>query len=207
VVIGGMILMFGWFGFNPGSTLAATDLRISTIAVNTFLAGIAGALVAYYVGLVRERKANVAVTVSGLVAGLVAITAPCAYVDPWAAVVIGGIGGALVIWSAELLERKLHLDDPVWAVACHGVGGVWGLLAVGIFANGTYGDVGGLISGNGGQILAQLISVVTVVAWTAVTSAAVFWFIKRSVGLRVSAADELSGLDSSEFTQPGYVFE
>jgi Amt family ammonium transporter len=207
VVIGGMILMFGWFGFNPGSTLAATDLRISVIAVNTFLAGIAGALVAYYVSLVRERKANIAVTVSGLIGGLVAITAPCAYVDPWAAVVIGGIAGALVIWVAETLERRLHLDDPVWAVACHGGAGLWGLLAVGIFANGTYGGVGGLISGDGGQILAQLVSIATVVAWTSVTSALVFWFIKRSVGLRVSAADEESGVDASEFSQPGYVFE
>ncbi|MFZ0493927.1 MAG: ammonium transporter, partial [Acidimicrobiia bacterium] len=207
VVIGGMILMFGWFGFNPGSTLAATDLRISVIAVNTFLAGITGALVAYYISLARDRRANVSVTVSGLVAGLVAITAPCAYVDSWAAVVIGGIAGALVIWAAETLERKLHLDDPVWAVACHGVSGIWGLLAVGIFANGTYGDVGGLISGDSGQILAQLVSIVTVVAWTAITSAAVFWFIKRSIGLRVSAADEAAGLDASEFTQPGYVFE
>jgi ammonium transporter, Amt family len=205
VVIGAMVLMFGWFGFNPGSTLAATDLRISVIAVNTFLAGIAGAVVAYYISLVRTGKANIAVTASGLIGGLVAITAPCAFVDPWAAVVIGAIAGGLVIVVAEYLERRWRLDDPVWAVACHGGAGIWGLLAVGIFANGTYGDVNGIISGEWGQIVAQLISVVTVVAWTAITSALIFGFIKSTIGLRVTAADEEAGLDASEFTQPGYV--
>jgi Amt family ammonium transporter len=205
VVIGAMILMFGWFGFNPGSTLAATDLRISVIAVNTFLAGVAGAVVAYYISLVRTGKANIAVTASGLIGGLVAITAPCAFVDPWAAVVIGAIAGGLVIVVAEYLERRWRLDDPVWAVACHGGAGIWGLLAVGIFANGTYGGVNGIISGEWGQIVAQLISVVAVVAWTALTSALIFGFIKATIGLRVSEADEEAGLDASEFTQPGYV--
>ncbi len=205
VVLGTIILLFGWFGFNSGSTLAATDLRISVIAVNTFLAGVAGAVVAYYVSLVRTGKANIAVTCSGLIGGLVAITAPCAFIDPWAAVVIGGIAGALVIVVAEYLERRWRLDDPVWAVACHGGGGIWGLLSVGIFANGTYGGVSGLIDGGGGQILAQLVSVVVVVAWTAVTSAIVFGFIKATIGLRVSEADEETGLDASEFAQLGYV--
>jgi len=199
VVIGAMILMFGWFGFNPGSTLAATDLRISVIAVNTFLAGVAGAVVAYYISLVRTGKANIAVTCSGLIGGLVAITAP------WAAVVIGAIAGGLVIVVAEYLERRWRLDDPVWAVACHGGAGIWGLLAVGIFANGNYGGVSGLLDGEGGQIVAQLISVVAVVAWTAITSAIIFGFIKATIGLRVSEADEEMGLDASEFTQPGYV--
>jgi Amt family ammonium transporter len=205
VVIGTMILMFGWFGFNPGSTLAATDLRISVIATNTFLAGIAGAVVAYYIALVKTGKADIGVTCSGLIGGLVAITAPCAYVDTWAAVLIGGIAGALVIYVAAYLERRFHLDDPVWAVACHGGAGLWGLLSVGIFANGVYGDVGGLISGDGEQIVAQLISIVVVVSWTALASFVVFKFIDRTIGLRVSDADEDSGLDASEFAQPGYV--
>ncbi|GBD84865.1 ammonium transporter NrgA [bacterium BMS3Abin02] len=207
VVIGAMILFFGWFGFNPGSTLAATDLRISVIAVNTFLAGISGAIVAYYIRLVRTGKADIPVTVSGAIGGLVAITAPVAYVDPWAAVVIGGIAGALVIGVAGFLERRLHLDDPVWAVACHGGAGLWGLIAVGIFANGVYGGVSGLIVGDKSQIIAQLISVVAVVLWTAVTSAIVFGLIKVGIGLRVSEADEIIGIDATEFTQMGYVMD
>ncbi len=206
IIIGTMVLFFGWFGFNPGSTLAATDLRISVIAVNTFLAGIAGGVVAYYVQFIRTGRADIAATASGAIGGLVAITAPCAYVDTWAAVVIGAIAGVLVIVVAETLERRFHIDDPVWAVACHAGGGLWGLLAVGIFANGTYGDVGGLLSGDGGQIVAQVISMVAVVAWTAITSIVIFGFIRATMGLRVSEADEVVGVDASEFTQPGYVF-
>jgi len=205
VVLGTMILFFGWFGFNGGSTLAATDLRISVIVVNTFLAGVAGGAVAYYVQLVRTGKADVAATASGVIGGLVGITAPAAFVDPWAAVVIGGLAGALVIWSAGILERRFKVDDPVWAVACHGVGGLWGLLAVGIFANGAYGGVAGLIVGETGQILAQLISMAAVVVWTASTSWIVFAVLRRTMGLRVPAADETSGLDFTEFVQPGYV--
>jgi Amt family ammonium transporter len=205
VVLGTIILLFGWFGFNAGSTLAATDLRISVIATNTFLAAIAGGVIAYYVQLVRTGKADIAVSCSGVIGGLVAITAPCAFVDPWAAVVIGGLAGGLVIWVAGLLESKLHLDDPVWAVACHGGAGIWGLLAVGIFADGTYGGVSGLIAGDGGQIIAQLISIAALLAWTGITSLIVFGLIRATTGLRVSEADELAGVDTTEFTQPGYV--
>jgi Amt family ammonium transporter len=205
VVIGTMILFVGWFGFNPGSTLNGNDPQIAVIAVNTFLAGIAGGLVAYYIQLARTGKADIAVTCSGIIAGLVGITAPCAFVDNWAALVIGGVSGALVIVSAGFLERRLKIDDPVWAIACHGVGGLWGLLALGIFANGEYLEVSGLIAGGTDTFLAQLVSMVTVVAWTGVTSVIIFGFIKRSMGLRVSGADEDAGLDASEFTQPGYV--
>jgi len=207
VVIGTMVLFFGWFGFNPGSTLAATDLRITVIAVNTFLAGIMGGLVAYYIQFVRTGKVDIGATCSGIIAGLVAITAPCAYVDPWAAAVIGGIGGVLVIFGAEFLEKSLGIDDPVWAIACHGINGIWGLIAVGIFANGTYGDVNGLIGGDSSQIIAQLISVVAVVLWTGITSFIIFGALKATMGLRVDEADEIAGLDASEFTQPGYVME
>lgn len=207
VVLGTMVLFLGWFGFNPGSTLAATDLRISFIAVNTFMAGITGGVVAYYIQYVRTGKADISATCSGAIGGLVAVTAPCAYIDPWAAVVIGGIAGALVIVVAQTLESKFHLDDPVWAVACHAGGGIWGLIALGIFANGDYGDVGGLISGDGGQIVAQLISVVAVVGWTGIASFIIFGALKATMGLRVSAHDEEVGLDASEFAQPGYVIE
>jgi len=207
VVVGTMVLFFGWFGFNPGSTLAATDLRISVIATNTFLAGIAGAVVAYYIQFARSGKADVAATCSGAIAGLVGITAPCAYVDTWAAVVIGAIAGGLVIVVAELVESRLKVDDPVWAVACHAGGGIWGLIAVGIFANGDYGGVSGLIVGDGGQLVAQLISVVAVVAWTGITSLIIFAAIRATMGLRVTDADEAAGLDATEFSQPGYTTE
>lgn len=207
VVIGTMILFFGWFGFNSGSTFAATDLRISVIATNTFLAGIAGALVAYYIQLSRTGRGDVAVTCSGLIGGLVAITAPCAYVAPWAAVVIGAIAGFLVIAVAEFLENKFKLDDPVWAVACHGGCGIFGMLAVGIFADGTYGGVNGLVGGDAQQLVSQLIAVVAVIAWTGVTSTIVFGMLKSGMGLRVSEADEEAGVDASEFVQPGLVFE
>lgn len=207
VVIGTMILFFGWFGFNSGSTFAATDLRISVIATNTLLAGIAGALVAYYIQLSRTGRADVAVTCSGLIGGLVAITAPCAYVAPWASVVIGGIAGALVIGVAAFLENRFKLDDPVWAVACHGGCGIFGMLAVGIFADGTYGDVNGIIGGDFEQIIAQLIAVAAVLVWTGLASALVFGALKAGMGLRISEADEDAGVDSSEFVQPGLVFD
>jgi Amt family ammonium transporter len=207
IVIGTMILFVGWFGFNPGSTLNGNDPQIAVIAVNTFLAGIAGGVVAYYVQLVRTGKADIPVTCSGIIAGLVGITAPCAFVDNWAALVIGGISGGLVILGAGFLERRLRVDDPVWAIACHGICGLWGLLALGIFANGEYLEVAGLITGSTDTFVAQLVSMVTVVAWTGLASVLIFGFIKATIGLRVSEADEDAGVDSTEFTQPGYVFE
>jgi Amt family ammonium transporter len=207
VVIGTMILFVGWFGFNPGSTLNGNDPQIAVIAVNTFLAGIAGGVVAYYIQLARTGKADVAVTCSGIIAGLVGITAPCAFVDNWAALVIGGIAGGLVIIGAGFLEKTLKVDDPVWAIACHGICGLWGLLALGIFANGEYLEVAGLITGSTETFLAQLVSMVTVVAWTGLASVLIFGFIKATIGLRVSAEDEEAGVDATEFAQPGYVFE
>jgi Amt family ammonium transporter len=204
IVLGTMVLFVGWFGFNPGSTLAATDLRITVIAVNTFLGGIAGGIVAYYISYMRTGKIDISVTCSGIIAGLVSVTAPCAYIDSWAAVVIGAVGGGLVILIAESLESMLKLDDPVWAVACHAGGGIWGLISLGIFANGEYGGVSGLIVGDSGQIIAQLISVAAVVAWTGLTSLVIFVGLNATMGLRVSAQDEEAGLDASEFTQPGY---
>ncbi len=144
VVLGMLILFLGWFGFNPGSTLAATSLRISVIAVNTFLAGIAGGLAAYYIRFIETGKVDIAATCSGIVGGLVAITAPCAFVPSWAAVVIGVVAGPIVVYGARFNEDILKLDDPVWAVPCHMYCGLWGVLSVGIFADGTYGGISGL---------------------------------------------------------------
>ncbi|MGC9444259.1 MAG: ammonium transporter [Candidatus Methanospirareceae archaeon] len=204
IVLGTFVLFFGWFGFNPGSTLAATDLRIAMIAVNTFLAGAAGAVVACYITFFRTGKANIFLICNGSLAGLVAITAPCAYVPPWAAVLIGAIAGILVMASIWFVEWVLKIDDPVGAVSVHGVNGLWGLLAVGIFADGTYGGVSGLIAGNTGQFVAQAISAAVVVLWAFGLGLLIFAVIKYAIGLRVSKEEEVVGLDISEHGTPSY---
>lgn len=204
VALGMLILFLGWFGFNPGSTLAATDLRISVIAVNTFLAGVAGGIGAYYIRFIQTGKVDLVATCSGIIGGLVAITAGCAFVESWAAVVIGAIAGPIVVYGASFLENVVKLDDPVWAVPCHMFCGLWGVLAVGIFADGTYLEVSGLIDGGSSQIVSQLIGMVAVVAWTAVTSALVFGIIKATMGLRVPEEDEIAGVDVTEHTQIAY---
>lgn len=207
VVTGTFILFFGWFGFNPGSTLAATDLRISVIAVNTFLAGAAGGVVALYASLARTGKADIAMACNGALAGLVGITAPCAYVPTWAAVVIGAVAALVMMWSLNFVERALKVDDPVGAVSVHAAGGLWGLLAVGLFADGTYGNVRGLIVGEVGQLIAQLISMGVVTLWTLLTGFVMFALIRATIGLRASRDEELQGLDIPEHGVPAYALE
>ena len=204
VVIGTFILFFGWFGFNAGSTLSGTDPRIATIATNTLLAGAAGSVVALYLQMARNGKADLPMACNGALAGLVGITAPCAFVAPWAAVVIGAIAAPVMMGSVSLIERVLKVDDPVGAISVHGTTGLWGLLAVGIFADGSYGNVSGLIAGNVEQILAQLISMVVVVAWAFVTGFLLFWVIDKTIGLRASEKEELEGLDSEEHGVSAY---
>ena len=198
VVIGTFILFFGWFGFNAGSTLAGTDLRIATIATNTLLAGVAGATVALYVQMARTGKADLPMSCNGALAGLVGITAPCAYVAPWAAVIIGGSAAVVMMSSVTFVERWLKVDDPVGAVSVHGAAGLWGLLAVGIFADGSYLGIEGVVVGEAGQIVAQLISMGTVVAWALGTGLVLFWALDRTMGLRASREEELEGLDEPE---------
>lgn len=198
IIIGTFILFFGWFGFNAGSTLAATDLRISVIAVNTFLSGAAGAVMVCYWTYFKTGKADIVLTCNGALAGLVGITAPCAYVAPWAAVVIGTISGMIVMFGIWFNEWKLKVDDPVGAVAVHGYNGIWGLIAVGIFADGTYGGVSGLITGNTGQLIAQLIDAATVVIWALGTGLVMFGLLKYTIGIRVPPEEELMGLDVGE---------
>lgn len=206
VIIGTFILFFGWFGFNAGSTLAATELRISIIATNTLLAGATGATVALYYSIVRTGKADVLIACNGTLAGLVGITAPCAFVEPWAAVVIGGIAALVMIGSVTLVERVLKVDDPVGAVSVHGAAGLWGLLAVGIFADGTFG-VSGLVDGSGWQIVAQLISMGVVAAWALAAGFALFFFLKFTMGVRASREEELEGLDVPEHGIEAYASE
>jgi Amt family ammonium transporter len=204
VVIGTFILFFGWFGFNPGSTLAATDLRISVIAVNTFLAGVTGAVVALYWTFAKTGKMDIVAGCNGALVGLVAITAPCAYVPPWASVVIGATAVPVLFFTAYLVERVFKVDDAVGAVPVHFGGGVWGLLMVGVFSDGTYGGVQGLITGHGGQLVLQLIDIIVLVAWVGITMTTTFWIIKKTIGLRASRKEELNGLDIPEHGMEAY---
>ncbi len=139
-ILGTIILFFGWFGFNGMSTLAAGDLRFSVIIANTLLAGCAGMMTAMFLVWKLWGKPDPSMAVNGSLAGLVAITAPCAFVAPWAAVLIGGIAGLLVVGSVIFIERVMKVDDPVGASSVHGVNGAWGMIALGLFADGTYGD-------------------------------------------------------------------
>jgi Amt family ammonium transporter len=204
IVLGTFVLFFGWFGFNSGSTLAATDLRISVIAVNTFLAGSAGAVLVCYWTFLKTKKVDIALTCNGALAGLVGVTAPCAYIPTWSAVVIGLVAGLIVMYGIRFNEWVLKVDDPVGAVAVHGYNGLWGLLAVGIFADGTYGGVSGLIVGNTGQMIAQIIDAATVAVWAFGTGYILFAVLKRTVGLRASREEELAGMDISEHGYSAY---
>ncbi|HXI59566.1 MAG TPA: ammonium transporter [Polyangia bacterium] len=211
-VVGTLVLAFGWFGFNAGSTLSAADPQIATIAVNTMLSSSAGAFTAMLYVWHFQRKPDVGMVCNGLLGGLVAITAPCAFVSPAAAVLIGVVAGGLVAWAVVLLERRFRIDDPVGAIAVHGVCGLWGALAVGLFADGTYGagwngvagHVRGLIFGDPTQLLAQVVGVAANVAF--VFPAAFFFFrvVDRVMGNRVSAETEAIGLDSTEMGAEAY---
>ena len=192
VVIGTFILFFGWFGFNIN-----TGDSIGLNAINTLLAGATGAVVALYIQLARTGKLDILMACNGALAGLVGITAPVAFVAPWAAVVIGAIAAPIMITSVGVIERVFKIDDPVGAISVHGVTGLWGILAVGIFANGNNG-VTGLISGNATQIVSQLISMGVVLAWALGTGFVMFLVLKATMGVRVSEEEEDIGLDISE---------
>ena len=192
VVIGTFILFFGWFGFNIN-----TGDSIGLNAMNTLLSGATGAVVALYIQLVRTGKTDILVACNGALAGLVGITAPVAYVAPWAAVVIGALAAPIMLVSVSVIERVFKIDDPVGAISVHGTCGLWGILAVGIFANGNNG-VTGLVGGNTMQILSQLISMGVVLAWALVTGFALFLVLKYTMGVRASEEEELQGLDVSE---------
>ena len=203
-ILGVFILWFGWFGFNPGSTLAATDLRISVIAANTVLAAAAGGLTAMFVTWKKFGKADVPMTGNGIIAGLVAITAPCAWVNPTAAVIIGLIAGALVVYSVWFFEWKLKIDDPVGAISVHGTNGIWGILALGLLADGTYGGVTGLLYGDAGFMMAQIISAITVFVWAFGMGAIMFYILKKTIGIRVSDQEQIEGLDIGEHGMSAY---
>lgn len=197
--LGVFILYFGWFGFNAGSTTAANG-SVARIAVNTLLAGCTGALGALAVSWLKFGKADIGMTLNGVLAGLVGITAPCATTVPAGALMIGAVAGVLVVYSVLFFD-KIKVDDPVGAISVHGVGGVFGTVAVALFHenlfNGTEYDLMG-------QLLTQLIGAGTAFAWTFPTALLLFFLIKKTIGLRVSAADELEGLDLGEHAANSY---
>ena len=197
--LGTIILWFGWFGFNAGSTLAATDLRISVIATNTFLAACAGTAGAMLYTRARYGKPDPTMMLNGSLAGLVAITAPCAYVQSWAAVVIGFLAGVIVVVSCGILERRFRIDDPVGAISVHGTCGAWGLLSVGIFADGTFG-----VSAGPSQLFAQIIGIIVIFGWGFGLASLTFTILKQTVGLRATEEEELMGMDLSEHQLLGY---
>jgi Amt family ammonium transporter len=209
---GTLILAFGWFGLNAGSTLAASDPRISLIAVNTMLASAAGSLTAVLYLQQRYNRPDVAMACHGLLGGLVAITASCAFVSPVSALLIGIIAGFLVVGTVLALERRFRIDDPAGAIPVHGVCGLWGALALGIFADGSYGDgwngvagpVRGLISGDFGQLAAQFIGVTVNAIVTFSLALAFFVIVDRAIGNRVAAEVEWSGLDALEMGSEAY---
>jgi Amt family ammonium transporter len=201
--LGMFILWFGWYGFNGGSTLALTGggaTLAALVVVNTTLSAGAGAVAAMGTARWRHGKTDLGLTLNGALAGLVGITAGAGFVEPYAAVIIGLAAGVLVVFSVSLLDRA-RIDDPIGAISVHGVVGVWGTLAVGLFAtaNLTGSTDYGLLTGGGiEQLGVQVVGILAVFAWTVVTSAVLFGGIKMFLGLRVSEAEEIAGLDVQE---------
>lgn len=209
--LGVFILWFGWFGFNPGSTTSGTNLSIAVIAVTTNLAAAAGALGAMLTVWIQFGKPDTSMTLNGVLAGLVGITAGCASVSPLGAVIIGFIAGILVVMSIEFIDKVLRVDDPVGAVSVHGVCGAFGTLMVGLFAKPSYeaasgaGSMAGLFYGGGVKLLiVQLVGVVGVLVWVFVAALILFVILKMTIGLRVSAIEELKGLDIEEHGMESY---
>lgn len=207
-MLGTFILLFGWFGFNAASTFAATDVQFATAATNTAIAGAFGAVAAMLHITRKTGKPDPGMMANGMLAGLVAITAPCAFVSPWAAAVIGVVAAIAIIESVYFFERR-GIDDPVGAISVHGVGGFLGVMSVGIFSNGSYGagwngssvdGVTGILYGDSGQLGAQALGAVTILVVNGALSGAFFAIQKKVLkkGLRSSQQDELDGLDIAE---------
>jgi Amt family ammonium transporter len=211
-IVGTFILAFGWFGFNPGSTLSGTDLRIAVVATNTMLASAGGAISAMIFMIARYGKPDPSMMANGMLAGLVAITAPCAFVTAPVAVLIGLLSGVLVVWSVFFVERTLKIDDPVGAISVHGVNGAWGVLSLGLFADGVYGDgwngvpgkVTGLFYGDSRQFFAQCIGTITCFVFVFASFYLFFKVLDAIIGNRVSAETEIAGLDMPEMGALAY---
>src|SRR5215216_2507845 len=208
-VLGVIILWIGWWGFNPGSTLAAVGQSFADIALTTNLAAGAGVLGAMVMSYAVRRNIDVGMAGNGAIAALVAITAACAFVDPWAAILIGFIAG-VIMYSALLLVDRIGVDDPLGAIAAHGMGGIWGTLSCGLFATPAlveatgFGQPGLFYSGSFAQLGVQALGILTCGGFVFITSYAVFALLKASIGLRVKPEEELNGLDIAEHGVFGY---
>jgi len=214
--VGGLILWFGWYGFNPGSTLSALDVQgIARVSFNTTMAACSAGLAALFYAFARVKKWDLGITTNGFLAGLVAITAPCYWVSPTGAFFIGLVAGVVVIWATDVLEY-LRIDDPIGAVPVHLVCGIWGTLSLGLFATGAYGlptpmgvdtstVVKGLLYGGGAaQLVSQMIGSLSVVASTLAVAFVLMYAVKATGTLRVSADGELEGLDLHEHGMIAY---
>jgi Amt family ammonium transporter len=214
--IGGVILWFGWYGFNPGSTLSALDAEgMGRVATNTTLAAAAGGLAAMFFVYPRMKKFDIGITVNGFLAGLVAVTAPCYWINPTGAVLIGTIAAIIMVLAVDLMEH-LRVDDPIGAVAVHGFCGIWGTLSIGLFATGQYGVPGptgadvtstveGLFWGGGmDQFWSQLIGSAFVTVFTLVIGFALMYAVKATGTLRISEEGEREGIDNHEHGSPAY---
>ena len=206
--LGVLILWFGWFGFNPGSTLNATNLHFADVVITTQMAAAGGALAALLTTYAITKTLDVGMIGNGAIAALVAITAPSGYVEPWAAILIGAVAGVIVVGGVLAIDR--YLDDPVGALPAHGLAGIWGTLSCGLFTvpalakfNGV-GQGGLFYTGSFHQLGAQVLAVTLSFLTVFVLSYGLFWLIKVTVGLRVSARDEMDGLDISEHGMWGY---
>lgn len=211
-IVGCLILFFGWFGLNSGSAMAGGDMRISVVAVNTLLASVAASFSAMCYMWFLYGKPDLSLSANGLLGGLVAISGPCAFVSPVGAVIIGLVAGVLCCISVFFVERKLKVDDPVGAVSVHGVCGAWGMIGLGLFADGTYGSglngvagtVKGLFSGAPSQFSAQLIGVVVNFIFVFVVMYLFFKILNKITPLRVSEEVEFEGLDQNEVSVTAY---
>lgn len=201
--LGVFILWFGWYGFNAGSTLSGSDLSIGAVAVTTTLAASAGAIAAMATSWIWFGKPDPSMSLNGALAGLVGITAGTAVTTPLGSIIIGLIAGIIVVASVELIDKVLHVDDPVGAISVHGVCGAWGTIAVGLFANTD--DIKGLFYGGGlSQLGTQVLGVLAVFAWAFGTGLVLFFLIKKTIGLRVTDTEELQGLDIGEHGTEAY---
>ena len=208
--LGALILWIGWYGFNPGSELAA-DGYVMSVALNTLIAAAAGGAVSAIVVMAKTGKPDVGMVGNGVLGGLVGITAGCGAFNTFGSLITGAVAGALVVYSVLYIEKK-GVDDPVGAVSVHGTCGIWGVLAIGLFSR--YDDAflgrddAGLFYGGGlDQLSVQAVMVVIIIAWTAITAGIAFQIIKKTTGLRVSPEEEAAGLDISEHGAAGYHLE
>jgi Amt family ammonium transporter len=213
VGLGVAILWVGWYGFNAGSTFGTTDNFMAEVALNTQLAAAAGVVAACLFSYLKTKSVDVGMAGNGAIAGLVAITAPSGYVEFWAAPIIGFVGGMIVVYGVYAIDKRL--DDPVGALSAHGIAGIWGTLAVGLFASPRlildgaapgvfYGITDGGFAASLGQFAVQAVGVAATFAFVFAASYAVFFAIKRTIGLRVDEGEELAGLDISSHGMYGY---